>query len=105
MIPVVTVQDIREYFINQLKLENYVTDKTGCKMLELPGASFLATEPSIFGTVNEEYVSREIQWYDVSISKRKRHSTSSSSNLETGGYARWFHQLKLWLVHLLWREL
>jgi thymidylate synthase len=63
MIPVVTVQDIREYFINQLKLENYVTDKTGCKMLELPGASFLATEPSIFGTVNEEYVNREIQWY------------------------------------------
>jgi len=27
------------------------------------GASFIATEPSIFGTVNEEYVRKEIDWY------------------------------------------
>jgi thymidylate synthase len=64
MISIVVVEDIRNYFIQQLAEENYVTDKTGCKMLELPGASFLANEPAIFGTVNEDYVSREIAWYE-----------------------------------------
>ena len=31
--------------------------------LEIIGASFLADEPSIFGTVNQEYVEAEISWY------------------------------------------
>ncbi len=58
------VQDIREHFIQELKEERFVTDKTGCKMIELTGASFIADEPAIFGKVNEEYVRREIQWYE-----------------------------------------
>lgn len=58
------VKFIRQYFIDQLAEEQFVTDKTGCKMLELPGACFLANEPAIFGTVNEDYVQREIQWYE-----------------------------------------
>lgn len=63
MLSINAVPQIREYFIQQKAEENYVTDKTGCKMLELPGASFIASEPSIFGKVNEEYVQREIEWY------------------------------------------
>lgn len=59
-----TIKDIREYFINSLKDEDYVTDKTGCKMIELIGSSFIADEPAIFGQVNEDYVRREIQWYE-----------------------------------------
>jgi thymidylate synthase len=58
------VSDIREYFKNELHNENFVTDKTGCKMIEMVGASFVADEPSIFGTVNQDYVNREIQWYE-----------------------------------------
>lgn len=58
------VSDIREYFINARKEEKYVTDKTGCKMLELVNASFVADEEAIFGKVNEDYVRREIQWYE-----------------------------------------
>jgi thymidylate synthase len=33
-------------------------------MLELPGACFLANKPAIFGTINEDYIRREIQWYE-----------------------------------------
>ena len=33
-------------------------------MVEILGASFLADEPVIFGTVNDEYVKKEIEWYE-----------------------------------------
>lgn len=58
------VSNIRQYFIDELAAERFVTDKTGCKMIEWMGASFLADEPAIFGTVNQDYVNREIQWYE-----------------------------------------
>lgn len=57
------VSDIREYFIEELKNENFVIDKTGVKMLELVGASFIADEETIFGPVNADYVQRELDWY------------------------------------------
>ena len=40
------VSDIRKYFINELKDQNFVTDKTGQKTIEMIGASFLANQPS-----------------------------------------------------------
>lgn len=58
------VEDIRNYFIEALTEENYVTDKTGCRMVELVGANFIADEPAIFGSVNQDYVRREIEWYE-----------------------------------------
>ena len=57
------VQNIREEFNYLKKNELYVTDKTGVKMLEIRGASFIANEPSIFGFVNHDYVDRELAWY------------------------------------------
>lgn len=57
------VSDIRNYFIDELKNENFTIDKTGQKTIEMIGASFLADEPSIFGTPNQEYVDKEILWY------------------------------------------
>jgi len=59
-----SVKDIREHFINELKDEAYTIDKTGQKTIELIGASFLADEPAIFGTVNQAYVDAEIAWYE-----------------------------------------
>lgn len=59
-----TIEDIRSYFISALENEEYVEDKTGVKTLDLVGASFLADAPAIFGTPNEEYISREIDWYE-----------------------------------------
>lgn len=58
------VSDIRKYFINELKAENFVTDKTGQKTIEMIGASFLADEPAIFGEPNQQYIDAEINWYD-----------------------------------------
>lgn len=58
------VNDIRQEFIRLLDDKVYVEDKTGVKMLEIVSASFLADEESIFGTVNWDYVEREIQWYE-----------------------------------------
>lgn len=57
------VSDIREYFIEELNHENYVTDKSGVNMLEIIGASFIANEETIFGPVNADYVQRELDWY------------------------------------------
>ncbi len=58
------VADIRQYFINELESERFVTDRSGGKTIEFLGASFIADEPAIFGTVNQEYVDAEIKWYN-----------------------------------------
>lgn len=57
------VEQIRDEFRYLKQQELYVTDKTGVKMLEIRGASFIADAPAIFGTVNQEYVDRELAWY------------------------------------------
>ena len=57
------VEDIREHFIQELKSERFVTDKTGVKTIEMLGATFEANQPTIFGKVNAEYIERELEWY------------------------------------------
>lgn len=59
-----TVSDIRQFFIDELKDEAYTIDKTGQKTIELLAASFVADEPAIFGTPNQEYIDKEIAWYE-----------------------------------------
>lgn len=59
-----TVNEIREQFKDKLVTEKFVVDKTGVKMIEIIGASFLADEETIFGPVNWDYVNREIEWYN-----------------------------------------
>lgn len=59
-----SVHDIREFFIGELADEAYTIDRTGQKTIELIGASFIATEPAIFGTPNKEYIDAEIEWYE-----------------------------------------
>lgn len=58
-----TVEDIRRNFRKLLLDEEYVQDKTGVKTLELISAQFIADEPCIFGSYNEEYVEKEMKWY------------------------------------------
>lgn len=58
-----TVKDIREHFVDELKAERFAIDKTGVKTIEFIGASFMADEPAIFGTPNQEYIDAEIDWY------------------------------------------
>ena len=59
-----SVKDIREFFIGELHDEEFTIDKTGQKTVELIGASFIASEPSIFGAPNTDYISQELIWYD-----------------------------------------
>lgn len=60
-----TVNDVREWFKQIKESEEYIIDKSGCKMLEVTGATFIADETAIFGKVNEDYVNREIAWYQT----------------------------------------
>ena len=57
------IDTVRQYFRYALQNEDFVIDKSGAKMLELVGESFIADEPAIFGTVNQEYVQHELDWY------------------------------------------
>ena len=58
-----TVKNIRAQFRQNFEDQEFVTDRSGQKMIEILGASFLANEPAIFGTPNEEYIAAEIEWY------------------------------------------
>lgn len=57
------VGDVRAEFIRLFRRQEFVVDKTGCRMLEIAPADFDANENHIFGKVNEDYVNREIEWY------------------------------------------
>lgn len=59
-----SVNDIRQFFIDELNDEAFTIDKTGQKTIELIGAQFVADEPAIFGTPNQEYIEEEIRWYE-----------------------------------------
>ena len=58
------VMDIQWHFATAFEAEEFVIDKSGVKTLELIGASFVADEPVIFGTLNTDYIAREIEWYE-----------------------------------------
>lgn len=54
-----TPSNIRDWFINHRNDPSARNDGT----IELLGASFMATEPAIFGQPNE-YIQRELKWYE-----------------------------------------
>jgi thymidylate synthase len=61
------VSNIREIFLEKY-LKNEITRNesgslSGADTIEICGASFLADSPAIFGTPNEDYIAREIEWY------------------------------------------
>jgi thymidylate synthase len=56
-------KDIRKLFLEEYTKNNFVIDKTGVKMIELIGQSFIADSPAIFGEPNQEYIERELEWY------------------------------------------
>jgi len=57
-------KDIRNELIEKYKAEDFVIDKSGSKMVELIGATFIADEDWIIRKPNYEYVERELQWYE-----------------------------------------
>jgi len=58
------INDIRKEFSGLLRNENFTIDKTGALTVEIIGVQFMAMQPTIFGSVNDDYVKRELQWYE-----------------------------------------
>ena len=48
--------DIKQYFIDALANEEFVTDRTGQKTIEMIGASFIAEKPAKNNTPNEQNI-------------------------------------------------
>ena len=59
------VSNIRNTLQKMYDKQQFITDKTGCKTIQILGASFIADEPTIFGKVNQEYIDAEINWYKL----------------------------------------
>jgi len=57
------VSDVREYFKSELESGRVTVDRGSNETIEMLGASFIADEPAIFGTPNQDYIDREIEWY------------------------------------------
>lgn len=58
------IEDIRQQIAQKYINNDFVIDKTGVKTVELIGETFLVDEPSIFGKPNQDYIDREIAWYN-----------------------------------------
>jgi thymidylate synthase len=58
-----SANDMRYALADELASKRFVTDKSGVKTIEILNASFIADEEALFGTVNQEYVARELEWY------------------------------------------
>ena len=55
-----TVETVRQMFKKHTITS---TDKTGVKMRELLNVQFIATEPTIYGKVNDDWNRRELDWF------------------------------------------
>jgi thymidylate synthase len=61
------MDDVRSWLAGSLVLQEFVTDKSGVRTVEMIGSSFVIgkeDEPFIFGEVNLDYAQRELQWYE-----------------------------------------
>ena len=67
MVHQTTVKDIRNQFLALYEEDNILKSAknslSGNRTVEIIGASFIANEPSIFGSPNNEYIGRELKWY------------------------------------------
>ena len=59
-----TIKDIRSEIIQKYKNKEFVIDKTGQKLIENIGATFIVDEPYILRETNLDYAQREIEWYE-----------------------------------------
>lgn len=57
-------QDIKNIFIEKYKNKEFTRGRGGYDMIEIIGASFIADAPTIFGTPNQDYITKEINWYE-----------------------------------------
>ena len=58
------VKDIRTMFKDAYRAQQFTTDRTGVKTIEIIGATFLADEDYILREPNYDYIARELEWYE-----------------------------------------
>lgn len=58
-----TISDVRKVFVQKFNDDEFITDKTGVKTIEIVNANFVANEPTVFGKINQDYIKRELDWY------------------------------------------
>lgn len=58
------VNDIRKLLIDKYNKGSFVIDKTGVKLVEILGATFIADEDWIIRKPDYNYVNKEIEWYE-----------------------------------------
>lgn len=58
------IKDIRDEFIRLYKEEKFTIDRTGAKTIEIIGATFVADEDFIIRKPSDEYILRELEWYE-----------------------------------------
>jgi len=56
------MKDIRAEFSRRLKNKEFIEDKSGVKTIEIVGSSFIADETLLFGTPNDKYAAKELEW-------------------------------------------
>jgi len=56
--------DIRRELATLHSRGQFVVDKSGCKMVEIVAANFLADEETLFSKVDHKYIEKELAWYD-----------------------------------------
>ena len=59
------VKDIRTMFKDAYRAQQFTTDRTGVKTIEIIGATFLADEDYIVRETNYDYIVRELEWYEI----------------------------------------
>lgn len=57
------VSDVRAKLIEKYRNKDFIIDKSGVKMVEIIGESFIADEDWIIRKPNYSYIEREIEWY------------------------------------------
>lgn len=63
ILDLLTVKDIRKFLKYEFETNNFITDKSGVKTVEIIGATFIADEPGILTNPNKNYIERELEWY------------------------------------------
>ena len=58
------VEDIRKKIETIHRFKDYTIDKSGCKTVEIINACFQADEDHIIREPNQDYIKREIEWYE-----------------------------------------
>ena len=59
-----SVEDIKQELVKKYIDKEFVIDKTGAKTVEIIGATFKADKDFIIRKPNEDYIKRELEWYE-----------------------------------------